>query len=71
MAATLDAITVPYSKYVFTTTLPGSADGGVMLNFAKSIPGARSAELKGLSHFAMLQAPAAFSGALRAFLDSA
>jgi branched-chain amino acid transport system substrate-binding protein len=45
MAATLDAITVPYSKYVFTTTLPGSADGGVMLNFAKSIPGAKKMAL--------------------------
>ncbi len=38
MAATLDAISVPTSKYIFTTALPGSGDSGVMLNFAKTIP---------------------------------
>ena len=38
MAATLDAISDPMNKYIFTTTLPGSGDGAVMLNFAKSIP---------------------------------
>ena len=41
MAATLDAISAPAAKYVFTTTLPSSGDGTVMLNFAKSIPGAK------------------------------
>jgi branched-chain amino acid transport system substrate-binding protein len=41
MAATLDAISAPPTKYVFTTALPGSGDGQVMVNFAKSIPGAK------------------------------
>lgn len=41
MAATLDAISDPMNKYVFTTTLPGSGDGAVMLGFAKSIPNAK------------------------------
>jgi branched-chain amino acid transport system substrate-binding protein len=41
MAATLDSISDPPSKYIFTTALPGSGDGGVILNFAKSIPNAK------------------------------
>jgi branched-chain amino acid transport system substrate-binding protein len=41
MAATLDAISTPANRYIFTTTLPGSGDSAVMLNFAKSIPGAK------------------------------
>src|SRR6476620_10628865 len=41
MAATLDSISTPPSKYIFTTTLPGSGDSAVMLNFAKTIPGAK------------------------------
>ena len=41
MAATLDAISAPPSKYIFTTTLPASGDSAVMLNFAKTIPGAK------------------------------
>lgn len=41
MAATLDAISAPANKYIFTTTLPASADSTVMLNFAKTIPGAK------------------------------
>jgi branched-chain amino acid transport system substrate-binding protein len=41
MAATLDAISDPMNKYIFTTTLPGSGDGAVMLSFAKSIPNTR------------------------------
>jgi len=41
MAATLDAISDPMNKYIFTTTLPGSGDGAVMLAFAKSIPNAK------------------------------
>lgn len=41
MAATLDAISDPLNKYIFTTTLPGSGDGAVMLGFAKSIPNAK------------------------------
>ncbi len=41
MAATVDKISEPANKYVFTTTLPASGDGGVILNFAKSIPGAK------------------------------
>lgn len=38
MAATLDAISDPPNRYIFTTTLPGSADGNIALNFTKSIP---------------------------------
>jgi branched-chain amino acid transport system substrate-binding protein len=38
MAATLDAISDPPNRYVFTTTLPGSGDGGVIINFAKTMP---------------------------------
>jgi len=41
MAATLDSISAPLNKYIFTTTLPGSGDSAVMLNFAKTIPGAK------------------------------
>ena len=41
MAATLDSISDPPNKYIFTTALPGSGDGGVILNFAKSIPDAK------------------------------
>lgn len=41
MAATLDSISAPPNKYVFTTTLPGSGDSAVMLNFAKTIPSAK------------------------------
>lgn len=41
IGSTLDAITDPFNKYIFTTILPGSADGGLMFNFAKSIPGAK------------------------------
>jgi len=41
MAATLDSISTPLNKYIFTTTLPGSGDSAVMLNFAKTIPGAK------------------------------
>lgn len=38
MAATMDKISSPMDRYVFTTTLPGSRDSGVILNFLKSIP---------------------------------
>jgi len=38
MAATLDSISSPPNRYIFTTTLPGSGDGRVMINFTKSIP---------------------------------
>jgi branched-chain amino acid transport system substrate-binding protein len=38
MAATLDGISDPPNRYIFTTTLPGSGDGNVVLNFTKSIP---------------------------------
>jgi len=41
MAATLDSISAPTTKYIFTTTLPGSGDSSVMLNFAKTIPNAK------------------------------
>ena len=41
MAATLDSISAPINKYVFTTTLPGSGDGGVMLEFVKTMPGVK------------------------------
>lgn len=41
MAATLDAISAPPARYIFTTALPGSGDGLVMLSFAKTIPGAK------------------------------
>lgn len=41
MAATLDAISDPPSRYVFTTTLPGSGDGRVMMDFTKSVPNAK------------------------------
>ncbi|MSP87647.1 MAG: hypothetical protein EXQ92_02360 [Alphaproteobacteria bacterium] len=41
MAATLDAISDPPNRYIFTTTLPGSGDGGIMLNFAKTVPNAK------------------------------
>ena len=45
MAATMDAITEPVSKYVFTAIPPGSIEGLVMLNFAKSIPSAKKLAL--------------------------
>ena len=38
MAATMDKISSPMDRYIFTTTLPGSRDSGVILNFLKSIP---------------------------------
>ena len=38
MAATMDKISSPMNRYVFTTTLPGSRDSGVILNFLKSMP---------------------------------
>ncbi|MGE0845393.1 MAG: ABC transporter substrate-binding protein [Flavobacteriaceae bacterium] len=38
MAATMDRITTPADRYIFTTTLPGSGDGRIMLNFAASNP---------------------------------
>ncbi|MGE0314291.1 MAG: ABC transporter substrate-binding protein [Lautropia sp.] len=41
MAATQDAISSPVNKYVFTTTLPATGDSGVMLAFAKTIPGVK------------------------------
>ncbi len=41
MAATLDKISAPASRYIFTTTLPASGDSAVMLRFAQSIPGAK------------------------------
>ncbi|UCE32159.1 MAG: ABC transporter substrate-binding protein [Burkholderiales bacterium] len=41
MAATLDKISAPPNRYVFTTTLPGSGDGQVMMTFVKSIPGVK------------------------------
>ncbi|MSP66566.1 MAG: hypothetical protein EXQ96_00405 [Alphaproteobacteria bacterium] len=41
MAATMDKISDPMDKYIFTTTLPGSGDGRVMLDFIKTIPGVK------------------------------
>jgi branched-chain amino acid transport system substrate-binding protein len=41
MAATMDRISSPPDRYVFSTTLPGSADGQIMLDFAASIPSAK------------------------------
>ena len=38
MAATMDKISDPTNRYVFTTTLPGSRDSGIILNFLKSMP---------------------------------
>jgi branched-chain amino acid transport system substrate-binding protein len=38
MAATMDRISTPPNRYIFTTTLPGSADGKIMLDFVKSNP---------------------------------
>jgi branched-chain amino acid transport system substrate-binding protein len=38
MAATLDKISAPVSKYVFTTTPPGNTDGAEMIRFARSMP---------------------------------
>ncbi|MBM3572201.1 MAG: amino acid ABC transporter substrate-binding protein, partial [Alphaproteobacteria bacterium] len=45
MAATLDAISDPPNRHIFTTTLPGSGDGGIMMNFAKTIPNAKKLAL--------------------------
>lgn len=41
MAATMDKISDPVNRYVFTTTLPGTRDGGIILNFMKTIPNAK------------------------------
>ena len=38
MAATLDKISAPVNHYIFTTTLPGSRDGSIMMRFARSMP---------------------------------
>lgn len=38
MAATLDKISTPVNKYVFTTAMPGSGDGRVMAEFIASMP---------------------------------
>jgi branched-chain amino acid transport system substrate-binding protein len=38
MAATLDKISSPVSKYIYTTTMPGSGDGSVMAGFVASMP---------------------------------
>lgn len=38
MAATLDKISRPANRYVFTTTMPGSGDGAVMAGFVASMP---------------------------------
>ncbi len=38
MAATLDAISDPLNRYIFTTALPGSFDGATMIRFALSMP---------------------------------
>ncbi len=38
MAATLDRISVPVSKYVFTTTAPGTTDGAEIMRFVRSMP---------------------------------
>ena len=38
MAATLDKISVPVDKYVFTTTAPGTSDGAEIIRFIRSMP---------------------------------
>jgi branched-chain amino acid transport system substrate-binding protein len=38
MAATLDKISKPVNKYIFTTAMPGSGDGAVMAGFIASMP---------------------------------
>ena len=38
MAATLDKISVPVDKYVFTTTAPGTSDGAEIIRFVRSMP---------------------------------
>jgi branched-chain amino acid transport system substrate-binding protein len=38
MAATLDEISKPVNKYIFTTTMPGSGDGLVLARFVSSMP---------------------------------
>jgi branched-chain amino acid transport system substrate-binding protein len=38
MAATLDKISRPVNKYIYTTTMPGSSDGSVMAEFVASMP---------------------------------
>jgi branched-chain amino acid transport system substrate-binding protein len=70
MAATLDAITVPANRYIFTTTLPGSGDGRVMLDFAKSIPNAkRIAVIRHANEWADAKAKAIMAGYKQAGLD--
>jgi len=38
MAATQDSISTPVNRYIFTTTLTGTDDGGIMLRFVNSMP---------------------------------
>ena len=42
MAATMDKISAPVNRYIFTTTLPGSLDGGLMLKFLTSMPNVKT-----------------------------
>lgn len=46
-AASMDAITAPANRYVFTVAPTGSYDGKAMANFAKSIPGVKKVALIG------------------------
>lgn len=46
-AASLDAITAPANRYVFTVAPTGSFDGKSMADFAKSIPGTKKVALIG------------------------
>lgn len=65
MAATLDKISKPVSKYVFTTAMPGSGDGTVMAGFIGSMPGVkRIAIVKHADEWADTK-----SGAFRDHLD--
>jgi branched-chain amino acid transport system substrate-binding protein len=62
MAATLDAISDPPNRYVFTTTLPGSGDGVTMINFAKSMPNVkRIAVIKHANEWAEAKAKAIYA----------
>jgi len=39
MAASLDKISIPMNRYIFTTTPPGSTDSVVIMKFVRSMPG--------------------------------
>lgn len=46
-AASMDAITAPANRYIFTVAPTGSYDGKSMADFAKSIPGAKKVAIVG------------------------